>query len=58
MFTSAGCGHVGEAGVVALDGTTPEILDATPKDEVRAAGVRLARELCDRQLATGVHIPS
>jgi hypothetical protein len=47
MFTSAGYGHVGEAGVIALDSATLEILDATPKDEVRAAGTRLAREKRD-----------
>ena len=37
MFTSPGYGHVGEVGVLALDGVTLEILDATPKEEVRAA---------------------
>jgi hypothetical protein len=47
VFASAGYGHVGEVGVVALDGATLEILDATPKDEVRAAGVRLKREKRD-----------
>lgn len=44
MFTSAGYGPVGEVGVVALDGMTLAVLDATPKHEVRAAGARLARE--------------
>jgi hypothetical protein len=47
MFTSAGYGHVGEVGVVALDGTTLALLDATPRHEVRAAGARLAREKRD-----------
>lgn len=44
LFTSAGHGHVGEVGIVAVDGDTLKILDATPKNEVRAAGVKLARE--------------
>jgi hypothetical protein len=44
MFTSAGYGHVGEVGVVALDTGNLNVLDATSKDEVRAASVRLARE--------------
>jgi hypothetical protein len=44
IFTSAGYGYVGEVGIVAADAGTLEILDATPKNEVRAAGVKLARE--------------
>ena len=44
MFTSAGYGPVDEVGVVALDPKTLDILDATPAEEVRAAGARLARE--------------
>jgi hypothetical protein len=47
MFTSVGYGHVGEVGLIALDGVTLELLDATPKSEVRAAGARLAREKRD-----------
>ena len=47
MFTSADYGSVAEVGVVALDADTLEVLDATPKAEVRAAGVRLARERRD-----------
>lgn len=47
MFTSPGYGHVGEVGVVALDGVTLHVLDATPKAEVRAAGARLGREKRD-----------
>jgi hypothetical protein len=44
IFTSAGYGHVGEVGIVAVDAATLQVLDATPKHEVRAAGVKLARE--------------
>jgi hypothetical protein len=44
LFTSAGYGQVGAVGVVAVAADTRTILDATPKDEVRAAGARLARE--------------
>src|SRR5262249_41110255 len=47
MFTSAGYGPVGEVGVVAIDPQTLQVLDATPKHEVRAAGARLAREKRD-----------
>jgi hypothetical protein len=47
MFTSAGYGQVGEVGVVALDGTSLALLDATPRSEVRAAGAQLAREKRD-----------
>jgi hypothetical protein len=47
MFTSPGYGPVGEVGVIALDGATLAVLDATPKEEVRAAGVRLTREKRD-----------
>jgi hypothetical protein len=46
-LTSAGYGSVGEVGVVAVDAKTWEVLDATPPDEVRAAGARLAREKQD-----------
>jgi hypothetical protein len=44
ILTSAGYGRVGEVGVVAVESGTQRILDATPKKEVRAAGVRLMRE--------------
>jgi hypothetical protein len=47
IFTSAGLGRVAEVGVVAVDPDTLNILDATPRSEVRAAGVRLAREKGD-----------
>jgi hypothetical protein len=47
MFTSAGYGHVDQAGVVAMDAAGLTVLDATPKTEVRAAGVQLAREKRD-----------
>jgi hypothetical protein len=47
MFTSAGYGPVGEVGVIAIDPHNLRILDATPKHEVRAGGLRLAREKRD-----------
>lgn len=47
MFTSAGYGHVGQAGVVAVDDVTFAVLDATPKAEVRRSGAHLAREKRD-----------
>jgi hypothetical protein len=47
MLTSPGYGPVGDVGVIGLDGGTRAIVDATPKAEVRAAGVRLAREKRD-----------
>lgn len=47
IFTSAGAGRVADVGVVAVDARTLQVLDATPKSEVRAAGARLAREKRD-----------
>jgi hypothetical protein len=47
MFANASFGPVGQVGVVALDSKTLEVLDATPRSEVRAEGVRLAREKRD-----------
>lgn len=47
VLTSAGYGHVGEVGMVAIDPATLDLLDATAKTEVRAAGARLAREKRD-----------
>lgn len=47
LFTSAGYGMVGAVGVVAIDPNTLEVLDATPKAEVRSSGARLAREKRD-----------
>jgi hypothetical protein len=47
LFTRPGYGPVGEAGVLAIEPATLTVLDATPKAEVRAAGVRLAREKRD-----------
>ena len=47
MLTSPGYGQVGEVGVVAVDPRTLEVVDATSKSEVRAAGARLAREKRD-----------
>jgi hypothetical protein len=54
IFTSAGYGHVADVGLIALDGVSLQLLDATPKDEVRAAGARLAREKRD-VLAAAFH---
>jgi hypothetical protein len=47
VFTSPGYGVVGEVGVVAIDGATKRVLDATPRGDVKAAGARLAREKRD-----------
>jgi hypothetical protein len=47
VFTSTGIGRVADVGIVALEAETLKILDATPRSEVRAAGVRLAREKGD-----------
>ena len=44
LLTSPGYGVVGEVGVVAVDAATNEIVGATPHEEVRAAGARLAQE--------------
>jgi hypothetical protein len=42
LFTSPGYGVVGEVGLVAIDAATREVVGATPAEEVRAAGSRLA----------------
>jgi hypothetical protein len=47
VFTSSGCGLVGEVGVVAIDAATQDVLGATPQEDVKAAGARLAREKRD-----------
>lgn len=44
LFSRPGYGYVGEVGVLAIDPATLAVLDATPKTDVRSAGVRLARE--------------
>ena len=44
VLTSPGYGAVGEVGVVAVEAGTGAVVGATPRDEVRAAGTRLARE--------------
>jgi hypothetical protein len=38
---------VGETGVVAVDAVSHTIVGATPREEVRAAGARLAKEKKD-----------
>lgn len=50
-LTSPGYATVGEVGVMAIDAVTQEVLDATPRDEVKAAGTRLAREKRDELVA-------
>lgn len=47
VFTSPGYGIVGEVGVVAVDAVTHEIAGASPREEVRAAGAKLAEEKRD-----------
>lgn len=47
VLTSPGYGVVGEVGVVAVDATNHEIIGATPRQEVKAAGSRLAQEKRD-----------
>src|SRR5258707_14871838 len=44
VFTSPGHGVVGEVGMVVVDAATGTVVGATPRDEVRAAGTRLAQE--------------
>jgi hypothetical protein len=44
VLTSPGYGKVGEVGMVAVDAVTKEVVAASPSDEVRAAGTRLAKE--------------
>lgn len=51
VFTSPGYGAVGDVGVVAVDGTTHDVLGATPREEVRAGVARLAKEKCDELAA-------
>src|SRR5262245_5775302 len=47
VLTSPGIGPVGEVGLLAIDAATYEVIDATPRAEVRAAGARLAQEQRD-----------
>jgi hypothetical protein len=47
VFTSPGFGNVGEVGVLAIDALTQEIIGATPREEVKKAGARLAKEKRD-----------
>ena len=47
VFTSPGYGIVGEVGVLAVDAATCEVIGATPRDEVKAAGAQLAKEKRD-----------
>ena len=44
VFTSPGYGAVGEVGMVVVDAAAGTVVGATPRDEVRAAGTRLAQE--------------
>ncbi len=44
VFSSPGYGVVGEVGIVAIDAGTHEVIGATPRAEVKAAGARLAQE--------------
>ena len=44
VFTSPGYGVVGEVGMVVVDAATGTVVGSTPRDEVRAAGTRLAQE--------------
>jgi hypothetical protein len=47
MLASAGYGHVGQVGVIALDARTGEVLGGSPKDELVAQIRRLNREKHD-----------
>jgi hypothetical protein len=47
VLTSPGYGIVGEVGVVIIDAWTSKILGATRREEVRAAGNKLAKEKRD-----------
>jgi len=47
VFTSPGYGAVGDAGMIVVDAVTGDVIGATGRDEVRAAGTRLAREKRD-----------
>jgi hypothetical protein len=44
LLTSAGYGIVGDVGMIAVDAFTSEVVGATPRAEVLAAGARLAKE--------------
>jgi len=47
LLTSSGYGVVGEVGVLAIDEATHEVVGATPRNDVKAAGARLAKEKRD-----------
>jgi hypothetical protein len=47
VLTSPGIGAVGDVGVLTIDAATHEVIAATPRAEVRAAGARLAQEKRD-----------
>ena len=47
VFTSPGYGAVGEVGLLAIDAITQEVVGATPRAEVKTAGMRLAKEKHD-----------
>jgi len=51
LLTSPGYGAVGEVGLVAIDAATQEVVAATPAEEVRAAGSRLAEAKKDELAA-------
>jgi len=44
MLASPGYGWVGDVGLVAVDASTFQVIGATPRPEVMAAGARLERE--------------
>ena len=44
VMTSPGYGIVGEVGMVAVDAATKAVIAATSREDVRAAGSRLAQE--------------
>jgi hypothetical protein len=44
IFTSPGYGSVGEVGVLAVDASSHTVIGFTPREEVLAAGARLAKE--------------
>jgi hypothetical protein len=54
VLTSPGYGVVGEVGIVAIDGATKKVLDATRREEVKAAGTLLARGKRD-EIAAAFH---
>ena len=47
LFTSPGYGDVGEVGVVTVDAHTGQVVDGTPKPQVKAAMQRLNQEKQD-----------